>query len=109
MVARPGADLHTTPSAAAREGAPRPRPEPRPRSDHTGMTPSPRPRRGTTSRAVSTFTTSPCWSRVLLRGREAVQAQLGLIPARAKDSAIGGRLLNARAETVMKKPAFRDA
>ena len=42
-------------------------------------------------------------------GREAVQALLGLIPPWAKDPAIGGRLVNARAETVMDKPAFRDA
>ena len=42
-------------------------------------------------------------------GREAVQALLGLIPAWAKDPAIGASLVNARAETVMDKPAFRDA
>ena len=42
-------------------------------------------------------------------GREAVQALLGLIPPWAKDPAIGSRLVNARAETVMDKPAFRDA
>ena len=42
-------------------------------------------------------------------GREAVQALLGLIPAWARDSAIGASLVNARAETVMDKPAFREA
>ena len=42
-------------------------------------------------------------------GREAIQALLGLIPSWAKDPAIGGKLVNARAETVMDKPAFRDA
>jgi len=42
-------------------------------------------------------------------GREAVQALLGLIPPWAKDPAISGRLVNARAETVMDKPAFREA
>jgi putative SOS response-associated peptidase YedK len=42
-------------------------------------------------------------------GREAVQALLGLIPPWAKDPAIGGKLANARAETVMEKPAFREA
>lgn len=33
----------------------------------------------------------------------------GLIPRWAKDAAIGARLINARAETVAEKPAFRDA
>lgn len=33
----------------------------------------------------------------------------GLIPAWAKDPAIGHRLINARAETVLAKPAFRNA
>ena len=38
------------------------------------------------------------------------QAQLfhwGLVPFRAKDPKIGNRLINARAETVAEKPAFR--
>ena len=33
----------------------------------------------------------------------------GLIPSWAKDPAIGGRLINARAETLAEKPAFRSA
>lgn len=33
----------------------------------------------------------------------------GLIPAWAKDPAMGGRLINARAETVASRPAYRDA
>lgn len=33
----------------------------------------------------------------------------GLIPAWAKDAALGARLINARAETVAEKPAFRAA
>ena len=41
--------------------------------------------------------------------REAVLARLGLIPAWAKDPAMGSRMINARAETVSVKPAFRDA
>ncbi len=41
--------------------------------------------------------------------REAVLARLGLIPAWAKDPAIGSRMINARAETVSEKPAFRHA
>ena len=40
--------------------------------------------------------------------REAVSARLGLIPAWAKDPAIGSRMINARAETVTEKAAFRD-
>lgn len=33
----------------------------------------------------------------------------GLVPAWAKDTAIGAKLINARAETVLAKPAFRSA
>ena len=33
----------------------------------------------------------------------------GLIPSWAKDSAIGNRMINARAETIMEKPSFRKA
>lgn len=33
----------------------------------------------------------------------------GLVPSWAKDPSIGSRLINARAETVMEKPAFRKA
>ena len=33
----------------------------------------------------------------------------GLIPSWAKDPAIGNRMINARAETIASKPAFRDA
>lgn len=42
-------------------------------------------------------------------GRELALVRWGLIPWWAKDPAIGTRLLNARAETVATKPAFRDA
>jgi putative SOS response-associated peptidase YedK len=45
----------------------------------------------------------------LARGRELVWLRWGLIPAWAKDPAIGNRLINARAETVAEKPAFRAA
>ena len=41
--------------------------------------------------------------------RELVALRWGLIPGWAKDPAIGSRLINARAETVAEKPAFRAA
>ncbi|MGE5236953.1 MAG: SOS response-associated peptidase [Acidobacteriota bacterium] len=42
-------------------------------------------------------------------GRELVEMRWGLIPAWAKEVSIGSRLINARAETVADKPAFRAA
>ena len=42
-------------------------------------------------------------------GRELALVRWGLIPSWAKDASIGGRLINARAETVAEKPAFRGA
>jgi putative SOS response-associated peptidase YedK len=41
--------------------------------------------------------------------RECRRMRWGLIPSWAKDPAIGNRLINARAETVALKPAFRQA
>lgn len=41
--------------------------------------------------------------------RYLVQCQWGFIPAWAKDSSIGYSMINARAETVSSKPAFRHA
>ncbi|MGQ9598758.1 MAG: SOS response-associated peptidase [Anaerolineae bacterium] len=41
--------------------------------------------------------------------RELVLMRWGLIPFWAQDPGIGTRLINARAETVAEKPAFRDA
>jgi putative SOS response-associated peptidase YedK len=43
------------------------------------------------------------------RGRELVTVRWGLIPAWAKDPAIGNRMINAGAEGVADKPAFRSA
>ncbi len=41
--------------------------------------------------------------------RQLVRLRWGLVPAWAKDPAIGNRLINARAETAAEKPAFRTA
>lgn len=42
-------------------------------------------------------------------GRELVKLRWGLIPFWAKDPSIGNRMINARAETVAEKPAYRAA
>ena len=42
-------------------------------------------------------------------GRHLVLLRWGLIPSWAKDPAIGARMINARAETLAEKPAFRTA
>ena len=44
-----------------------------------------------------------------LDGREAAFMRWGLVPFWAKDPKIGARMINARAETVAEKPAFRNA
>jgi len=41
--------------------------------------------------------------------REQVEAVWGLIPSWAKGPSVGGKLINARAETLAEKPAFRSA
>lgn len=41
--------------------------------------------------------------------RELLMMRWGLIPSWAKDPAIGNRMINARAESLAKKPAFRTA
>jgi putative SOS response-associated peptidase YedK len=41
--------------------------------------------------------------------RECVPVRWGLIPSWAKDPNIGNKMINARAETVAEKPAFREA
>lgn len=47
---------------------------------------------------------------VLARTRQALtHLHWGLVPAWARDPSIGGRLFNARSETVAQKPSFRNA
>ena len=41
--------------------------------------------------------------------RRASLMRWGLIPSWAKDATIGARMINARAETAVEKPAFREA
>ncbi len=43
------------------------------------------------------------------KGNELVYLRWGLIPSWAKDAKIGWKMINARAETIAEKPAFRDA
>lgn len=43
------------------------------------------------------------------KGNEATHFQWGLVPTWAKDVSIGSKMINARAETVAEKPAFRHA
>ncbi|GJQ30770.1 MAG: DUF159 family protein [Phycisphaerae bacterium] len=47
--------------------------------------------------------------RVGSAGREGVLLRWGLVPAWSDDPAIGGRMINARAETISEKPAYRRA
>jgi putative SOS response-associated peptidase YedK len=42
-------------------------------------------------------------------GREMRFYQWGLVPSWAKDASVGARLINARSETVLEKPSFREA
>lgn len=60
------------------------------------------------------YNIAPTQSVAAIRADEAGQRSLamlrwGLVPHWAKDVSIGNRLINARAETVAEKPAFRQA
>jgi len=61
-----------------------------------------------------TFNAAPTQNLPVFRvspehGRELTLLRWGLVPSWAKDPAIGARMINARAETVSEKPAFRAA
>jgi putative SOS response-associated peptidase YedK len=56
------------------------------------------------SQSVAAVRTAPAGT-----GRELALLRWGLIPSWSKDPAIGNRLINARAETAMEKPSFRNA
>lgn len=62
---------------------------------------------------VERYNVAPTQSVLAVReasdGREAVFLMWGLVPHWAKDPGIGNKLINARAETVMEKPSFREA
>ncbi len=55
--------------------------------------------------------TQPIWAVVADRAAslQAVKLRWGLIPSWAKDDTIGNRMINARAETIAEKPAYREA
>lgn len=54
--------------------------------------------------------TQPVWAVRYEEGEaRPVELRWGLIPSWAKDPSIGNRMINARAETLLEKPAFRQA
>lgn len=59
------------------------------------------------------FNIAPNSQVLLVRGEEAGRsacfARWGLVPSWAKDESIGIRMINARSETLLEKPAFRSA
>ncbi|QQS09898.1 MAG: SOS response-associated peptidase [Phycisphaerales bacterium] len=63
----------------------------------------------------SSFNVAPTQRSMLLCAGDAggeiacVLARWGLVPAWAKDSSIGSRMINARGETIAEKPAYRGA
>ncbi len=52
---------------------------------------------------------APTQAAPILRTEGAAMLRWGLVPSWAKDERIGSRMINARAETVAEKPAFRAA
>ncbi len=58
---------------------------------------------------VPRYNVAPTQQILILKGGQISLAKWGLIPSWAKDAKIGNSLINARAETVAEKPAFRSA
>jgi putative SOS response-associated peptidase YedK len=52
--------------------------------------------------------TQPVLTVTSREGRQAEYMRWGLIPSWAKDASIGSRMINARSETLVQKPSFRD-
>jgi putative SOS response-associated peptidase YedK len=55
------------------------------------------------------YNIAPAAEVLVVRQDGAALVRWGLVPAWAKDAAIGAKLINARAETLAQKPSFRDA
>jgi putative SOS response-associated peptidase YedK len=60
----------------------------------------------------SSYNIAPTHEIVIINSegvKQIVPARWGLVPSWAKEPSIGNRMINARAETITKKPAFRHA
>jgi putative SOS response-associated peptidase YedK len=55
------------------------------------------------------YNIAPSLPVLIVRREGAALVRWGFVPHWARESSIGARLINARAETVSRKPAFRDA
>jgi putative SOS response-associated peptidase YedK len=55
------------------------------------------------------YNIAPASQVLIVRGGGAALVRWGLVPRWAKDSSIGTKMINARAETAAQKPSFRDA
>lgn len=62
---------------------------------------------------LTTYNIAPSQPALIVRGqggrREVAALQWGLIPHWAKEASVGHRMINARAETVATRPAYREA
>jgi len=69
-----------------------------------------RPTDGTTPRRATAIAPTQPGATVRQAGTSRVLSNMrwGLIPYWAKDASMGNRLINARSETVLEKPAFRE-
>jgi putative SOS response-associated peptidase YedK len=68
----------------------------------------------TTPNLAPRYNIAPTQSAPVVRaagggGRELAMLRWGLIPSWAKDASVGGKMINARSETVAEKPSFRSA